>query len=95
MNAATHESALPNPPTNRTSTSSDVASTSANITLVTDIRVKPTRAVTLTPDREARYPPGTLPTSTPAPYAPLKIPTVDLERPNSSWKNGTSGYSAA
>jgi hypothetical protein len=67
VNAATHESALPNPPANRTATSSHVVSTSANITLVKDIRINPTRAVILTPEREARYPPGTLPTRTPAP----------------------------
>src|SRR5215211_4730596 len=67
VNAATHESALPNPPANRTATSSHAVSTSANITLVTDIRINPTRAVIFTPEREARYPPGTLPTRTPAP----------------------------
>ena len=67
VNAATHERALPNPPINRVATSSHVVSTSANITLVMDMRINPTMAVTLTPERDARYPPGTLPTRTPAP----------------------------
>ena len=67
VKAATHESALPNPPAKRASTSNHVVSASANMTLVTDIRINPTRAVVLTPDREARYPPGTLPARTPAP----------------------------
>ena len=38
--------------------------------------------------------PGAEPTSTPAPKAPLRIPTADFERPNSSLKKGTSGVSA-
>lgn len=86
VKAATHERALPKPPTNRASTSREAASARPKARLVRDIRIKPTRAATLTPALEARYAPGAEPTSTPAPYAPLRTPTADLERPNSSLK---------
>jgi hypothetical protein len=54
VNAATQESALPNPPTNRVTTSSQVSSASAKPRLVRLIRARPTRAAVLTPAREAR-----------------------------------------
>ena len=60
-----------------------------------DMRTNPPSAAALTPSLEATYPLGTLPTSTPAPNAPLKTPTADFERPNSSLNRGTSGVSAA
>jgi hypothetical protein len=53
VKAATHERALPNPPTNRVTTSSHVSSASANPTLVRLISARPTRAAALTPTREA------------------------------------------
>ena len=93
VNAATHESELPNPPTNRASTSTHAASARPKARLVADMRMSPVSAAALTPDREARRAPGAEPTSTPAPNAPLRIPTADFERPNSSLKYGTSGVS--
>jgi hypothetical protein len=54
VNAATHESALPNPPTNRARTSIQTASASPKARLVRDIMANPTSAVAFTPMRAAR-----------------------------------------
>ena len=95
VNAATHESELPKPARKRVKTSIGTDSASPKRRLIAERRVSPTSAAALTPTLEATYPLGALPTSTPAPYAPLRTPTADFERPNSSSKKGTSGVSAA
>jgi hypothetical protein len=95
VSAETHESALPNPATNRSATSSHAPLANPKSRLATDIRPSPVTAVGFTPSRVARYPPGADPRSTPAPNAPLKRPTIDFESPSSPVKYGTSGVRAA
>jgi hypothetical protein len=53
VNAATHERALPNPPTNRVRTSSHAVSATPNARLVKDMRSNPTSAAAFTPARDA------------------------------------------
>jgi hypothetical protein len=54
VNAATHESALPNPAASRSTTSCHASSANPKSRLVTDIRTSPLNAVGLTPIRAAR-----------------------------------------
>ncbi len=95
VSAETHESALPNPAASRSATSSHAPLANPKRRLATDIRPRPATAVGFTPSRTARYPPGTDPRSTPAPNAPLKMPTSNFESPSSPVKYGTCGVRAA